>query len=196
MKFFVKAMAVVIILAMAVATAWLWRLSSVKKSPVSGGEDVSVKLADRVHFQQRDPRWADDNLGGRNDNSLGGYGCTVASVAMAMTNLGHPTDPGKLNADLTARNGFTEQGWLQWAAIGELTHGAVRVEVHDAPSLEAMDACLSRGAYPIVKFMIGGVAPHWVMLVGKRRGTYFIRDPLLDEAEPVPLSSRNGSRMK
>ena len=151
---------------------------------------------DRVHFRQGDPRWSANSLGAlKNNGSLGKFGCTVASVAMAMTNLGHPTDPGRLNAELAAGSGFNRRGWLLWNKISQLTNGALRAEAYDAPSLEAMDACLMRGAYPIVKFTIGkgvfgGRTPHWVILVGKQGKTYFIRDPMSKDAEPVPLTRR------
>lgn len=182
-----------LVLTLVLAIAWMWR-PGVKGAPVSGGANFHVQLPDTVHFRQKDGRWAAHSLGGGQDNgSLGGYGCTVASVAIAMTNLGHPTDPGRLNADLTAKGGFTERGWLRWEAVGALTKGALRADVYDAPSLEAMDACLLHGGYPIVKFLIGGAFPHWVILVGKREGTYLVRDPLLDDAEPVPLSARASS---
>jgi hypothetical protein len=187
------ALLTLVVVVVVVIIGWLWRRPEVKWAPSSGGADLSVQLPDRVHYQQGDPRWSDDTLGAiENNGSLGGYGCTVASVAMAMTNLGHPTDPGKLNADLAAGGGFTKRGWLMWDKISNLTNGALRAEVYDAPSLEAMDACLMRGDYPIVKFMIGigKVMPHWVVLVGKQGKTYLIRDPMSKEAEPVPLTQR------
>jgi hypothetical protein len=179
-----------------VMIAQQWRSPQVKWAPASGGADISVQLADLVHFQQGDPRWSANSLGAiKNNGSLAKFGCTITSVAMAMTNLGHPTDPGRLNAELAAGGGFTKQGWLLWDKISHLTNGALRAEVYDAPSLEAMDACLMRGDYPIVKFMIGNGltgkgTPHWVILVGKQGKTYFIRDPMSKEAEPVPLTRR------
>ena len=109
---------------------------------------------------------------------------------MAMTNLGHTIDPGQLNAALIAESGFTPKGWLMWDAISRITKGAIRADIHEAPSLDGMDACLARGDYPIVKFLIGGVIPHWVQVVGKDKGTYFMRDPLIDEAAAIPLTRR------
>lgn len=171
---------------------WRWQ-HRIKPAPSSGGASITVQLADSVHFRQGDPLWASDKLGTLEDGTLGEYGCTVAAVAMAMTNLGYPTDPGKLNAVLTAAGGVTRQGWLIWDKIAEVTNGALRAEVYKAPSLEAMDACLMRGDYPVVKFFLFGGAPHWVVLVGKRNGTYFIRDPLLSEEAPAALHTRTSA---
>lgn len=194
MRAFGKArIALAVVLVGVLAAGLWWKARQPKGAHARGGANISAQLPDRVHFRQRDPRWAGDRLGGLDIGSMGGYGCTVSCAAMAMTNLGYPTDPGRLNAELAARGGFTEQGWLRWGKISELTNGALRAEVHDAPSLEAMDACLARGAYPIVKFMIYGMAPHWVILVGKRDGEYLVRDPLLDDPDPVTLSSQTSS---
>jgi hypothetical protein len=177
----------VLIAAIAVAW-WMWRQPRGKWVPASGGSNLSVKLPDRAHFLQKDPRWAGHRLGGR--DTLGGAGCLVTSVAMAMSDLGHPTDPGQLNAALAAEKGVTAGGWLLWDAVSRVTRGALRAEVYAEPSLRRLDACLARGDYPIVKYFIRGVIPHWVVLVGKRNGTYFMRDPLIAGAAPVPLTRR------
>jgi hypothetical protein len=116
----------------------------------------------------------------------------MSSVAMAMNNLGHATDPGQLAVALTAEKGITTEGWILWDAVSRVSKGALRAEVHTEPSQERLDACLARGDYPIVKFFIRGVVPHWVVLVGKRGGTYFMRDPLIAGAAPLPLTRRIG----
>lgn len=182
------AIALVALLAV-LSLAALDRYWSRLPAPSSGGSDLSVELPDRVHFQQNDPGWATERLGGTGDD-LSSAGCTVASVAMAMTNLGHLVDPRELNAKLTSAGGFTDRGWLVWDAIARVTNGALRAETHGAPSLAGVDRCLARGAYPVVKFLLGGAIQHWVVLVGKRDGEYRTRDPLIDAADPIPLSRR------
>lgn len=184
-----RAVAALIVLT-CIAAAWtFYRSRTPVPSPAFGGSEIDIALADRVHFMQTDPRWAAERLGGTTDR-LAATGCTVASVAMAMTNLGHAIDPKDLNAALTAAGGFTEHGWLVWDAVERVTKGALRAGVHAAPSLDGMDACLQRGDYPIVKFLIGGVVQHWVVLVGKRGGEFLMRDPLIGEPDPVPLTRR------
>ncbi len=180
-----------LLLVSAAALALLWYRTPRKGIPAFGGSALSVRLPDVAHFQQNDPRWAGDRLGNLdNGDTLGSAGCMVASVATAMTNLGHATDPGKLNAALAAEGAFTPRGWLMWYAISRVSKGGMRAEVHADPSLAKLDACLARGDYPIVKFLIGGVIPHWVVLIGKHEGTYFMRDPLIDEPAPAPLTRR------
>lgn len=183
------ALLAVVVLAGA-AGVWFWNKSRGKWAPAFGGSDLSVQLADGTRYLQNDPRWASHRLGNLNGETLGDAGCTVSSVAMAMTNLGHPVDPGQLNAALAADGGFTQQGWLMWDAISRVTKGAIRAEVHAEPSLDRLDACLARGDYPIVKFLIGGVIPHWVQIVGKDKGTYYMRDPAIDEPGTSPLTRR------
>jgi hypothetical protein len=75
--------------------------------PAFGGSNINVQLPDNVHYMQNDLRWSQRRLGNPNANTLKAAGCTVASVAMAMSNLGFETDPGKLANALTAEEGFT-----------------------------------------------------------------------------------------
>lgn len=186
-------LAVLLIVAAAASAAALWfhHQTRGKWAPAFGGSNLSVRLADTARFRQDDPRWAAEYLGQRQDgDTLKSAGCTVTSVAMAMSNLGHAIEPGQLNAALAAAGSFTPQGWLVWEGVNRVTKGAIRAEVHAAPSLDKLDACLAAGRYPIVKFLIGGVIPHWVVLVGKDKGTYYMRDPLIDGPDPVPLTRR------
>jgi hypothetical protein len=172
------------------AGLWLHARNSEKYIPAFGGADISVQLADNVHFLQNDPHWASARMGNPKGDTLGRAGCTIASVAMALSNLGQPFDPGQLNTALTANNGYTKRSWLIWGAISRVTKGAARVEVHREPSQERLDKCLKRGDYPIVKFRIRDVIPHWVVVVGKRQGTYYVRDPLIKKPAPIPLTQR------
>lgn len=178
-------------LAIAVAGGfWLHGRLGKGTAPAFGGSNLSVRLADNAHFQQDDPRWSAMRMGGPTGDSLGPAGCTVTSVAMALTNLGHPFDPGRLTTALNAENGFTQRSWLIWDAVPRAAKGAVRIEIHQEPALDKLDACLARGDYPIVKFYLYKIVPHWAVLVGKHQGTYYMRDPLIDEPNPVPLTRR------
>ena len=168
---------------------WLWWQPAVKPVPAFGGSPMLVQLADGARYFQRDPRWAGKPLGGSAD-TVGSAGCAVTSAAMAMTNLGYAIDPGQLSGALTAKGGFTDEGWLVWDSVRHVSKGTLRVEVHKQPSLEKLDACLAAGDYPLVKFLLKSGYPHWVLLVGKREGTYLMRDPLVNEAAPSPLTRR------
>lgn len=157
---------------------------------VAGAPDITMK--DSASFRQDNDVWGADVLGQTSD-SLERYGCTLTSVANAVSNVtGKAISPQMLNAKLGDVEGYTSRGWLIWSKVSEATDGAVRVAVHSAPSHDAIDACMRDGSYPIVKIKLGGVIPHWVMLVGRRNGEYLMRDPLLGTPEdgPLPLSVR------
>jgi len=59
--------------------------------------------------------WASDLLGSSPTHTLGDYGCSVTALAMALTYVGAPFDPGTLNSLLTAvRNGYNAGNDLLW----------------------------------------------------------------------------------
>ncbi|MEJ2123318.1 MAG: hypothetical protein P8Y47_00590 [Alphaproteobacteria bacterium] len=189
-KWLLKFLFVMVVAAAVLAGLRLHLRYREKTIPAFGGAELSVQLADNAHFLQNDPRWAAERMGNPNGDTLQRAGCTIASVAMALTNLGHSFDPGQLNTALTANNGYTSRSWLIWGAISRVTKGGARAVVYREPSQKRLDACLKRGDYPIVKFRIADVIPHWVVVVGKRQGTYYIRDPLIKEPAPIPLTRR------
>ncbi|MHC5306998.1 cysteine peptidase family C39 domain-containing protein [Bartonella sp. LJL80] len=153
-----------------------------------GGEHLNIQLTDKYDYQQRDPRWKDEHLGDiASAGSLGEVGCAISSIAVALSNLGIEIDPSMLNKKLVAENGFTPRGWLIWSAVEKATDGKAVAEAFSQPSRKQVDACLSEGRYPIVKYLIGGVVQHWVTVVGKKDNTYLIRDPLIQAAQPEAL---------
>jgi hypothetical protein len=182
------------LLAFAAGGGWLaWRYRKAR-SPSAiaarGGRELHLRLPDPGHtFLQKDPRWAEDKLGST-AGTLGGYGCTICSVAMAATALGHPVTPQELNNRLRDSGGFTESGWLIWGALPKATSGAITATVTPRPTHADIDTALERGAYPIIKFILLTGISHWVIIVGKDGLDYLVRDPLVNEAEPVKLSSR------
>ena len=156
----------------------------------SGGTEMSLRLTDAYVFAQRDPKWENQTMGSTDDR-VGDYGCTLTALAMAASNLGAPTDPGALNTALSANGGYTDRGWLIWGAVPKVTQGQIEVVFHDEPSHAAIDACLTtEDGYPLVKFMLGGRIQHWVVVVGKERRSWLIRDPLLMTDAPLVLEAR------
>lgn len=145
-----------------------------------------LQLPDNVHFLQTDPEWADMEMGA-SGGTLGDYGCTLSSVAMAAANLGIDTNPGALNAALSAAGGYTENGWLKWAALEEVTGGALSVTVYGAPDGAQIDRCLMDGHYPVVKFMLDDRVQHWALVIGKTEEDWIVRDPLDDTRTLRPL---------
>jgi len=156
-----------------------------------GGKDLQIQLPDNYNWQQRDSRWQAQRLGEREQaGTLGEYGCTVSAIANAVSNLGFELTPQQLNQRLTEKGGFNERGWLIWDAIEAATDGTMQATVFSSPTRTDIDRCLSKEQYPIVKYLIGGLIQHWVTVVAKQNGHYLIRDPLIDNKEPITLSSR------
>ncbi len=196
-----KKIFIVIVLGLGAGAGYVgWRYPSVIRDIVKGpGNTVSVRvdgpdmtLPDAVAFRQDTAEWADDTMGQTSD-TLGDYGCTVTSVANAISNLaGAPISPKQLNEKLGQVGGYTSRGWLIWSKVTEATDGAVRITVHEEPTHEGIDACMADGDYPIVKIKLGGVIPHWVLLVGRKDGEYIMRDPLVGAPDDpaIPVSVR------
>lgn len=159
-------------------------------SYVAGSADII--LPDIATYRQDFGDWSSDTLGATSD-TMAGYGCTVTSVANAITNVtGSQMSPKKLNDTLSRIDGYTSRGWLIWSKVAEATDGAVQITVHGTPTHEKIDQCMASGSYPIVKIKLGGVVPHWVMLVGRRDGEYLMRDPLQGGPadQPIEVSRR------
>lgn len=156
----------------------------------SGGRPLSVHLPwGGAHYMQDDARWGDAKLGGGAD-TLGSAGCTVCSIAMAVTSLGEKVTPLELNERLTKNQGFTNEGWLIWGAIAKALDGKVEAVVTDRPSHADLDNALERGEFPIVKFILVSGIPHWVVIVGKEGMDYLVHDPLAHSERALTLSSR------
>lgn len=158
--------------------------------PSAGGKSLSIQpRAVGAVFLQRDPLWIDDRLGSTQE-TLGSVGCLVCSVAMAANALGEHTTPKELNAALSKTDGYTKDGWLVWSKLAPVFSERVEAVISDRPSHADMDDALQRGEFPLVKFFIYGVVPHWVVVVGKEGTDYLIHDPLEDTPEPFRLSEQ------
>jgi hypothetical protein len=175
-------------------TGWLiWRKLRPNYGPsitAIGGREMSVKLPELGRtYLQKDPQWRNELLG-QTKETLGNIGCTVCSVAMASTSLGSPINPSELNQKLGANSGFTGDGWLVWGALPQVTDQKIEVTVLSRPAHADIDAALSRGEFPVVKFFLPFGIPHWVVIVGKDGLDYLIRDPAQASEHPIKLSSR------
>ncbi len=158
--------------------------------PSAGGEPLDISPIGNVpYYLQNDPRWASETLGGSNQ-SLGAAGCTVSCIAMGVSALGRPMDPAQVSAGLRQTGGYTDSGQVIWSAVGDITGGAVRIELRE-PRYEVMDAELTDGRPVIVKIMLGETVPHWVLIVGKQGQEYLAMDPLDRDKELVRLSDRS-----
>jgi len=172
--------------------AWVgWHSRGRMPTPAFGGQTMNRLLKDDYNYQQRDARWGSQQLGEQNRaGTLASHGCTVSAIANALSNLDYPITPGELNQQMSARGGFNKRGWLVWGALEQVTQGRAHAVVFTQPRLADVDHCLEKGQYPIVKYLIGGVVQHWVTIVGKQGRRYLIRDPLIDQPDPITLHSR------
>src|SRR4051794_11813622 len=167
-----------------------WHPQSPEAIPASGGKAMSLRLPENgSRFLQRDPKWSADKVGFSSE-TLGEVGCTVCSVAMAANALGEHTTPKDLNSELSKNGGYTQDGWLIWGRIAQAFGNRVEAVTEDRPSHAGIDRALQRGEYPIVKILLQGIVPHWVMVVGKEGTEYLVRDPLEDTTELLRLSEQ------
>lgn len=152
-------------------------------------KDAITALPDKIYFHQQDPRWASHSLGGSGE-PLSSDGCLVTAAAMALSNLGFKTDPGDLVTRLKAHNGFNARGWLIWNGLEKVTGGIAGVRFYSESNEGHVRSCLADGFYPLVKFTLPSRSPHWAVVVAEKDRGFYIRDPMLTSAIPIPLSSR------
>ncbi|WP_017932317.1 hypothetical protein [Robiginitomaculum antarcticum] len=152
-------------------------------------KDASLALPDHNYYHQQDPRWGAHILG-PTTTTLSSEGCLVTAAAMALSNLGFATNPGDLNARLTAKNGFTPKGWLIWSGLERVTDGKAKARFFKNGTDKDVRSCLADGYYPLVKFSLASRRSHWVMVVADSPRGFYVRDPMVNMKSPIPLSSR------
>jgi len=128
-------------------------------------------------MQQNDPRWSLELLGPTYD-TIGQVGCAITSASMVLSSYGVDTDPARLNQYLSTHAGYTPQGWLYWEKAAELApFGQVEKVYEDIPSYALLDHELLKGNPVIVRLTLRNGTTHFVVVVGKERWDYLIRDP-------------------
>ena len=134
-------------------------------------------LSSRVHYSQRDTRWAAEPIGG-SSKPLGAVGCTVCCLSMALAQHGIDLTPPELNRALKKADGFTPKGWLFWPAIAQVTAGRARAEILWHPTLRQIEQALAAGNPVVVKIAPPPMIQHWVLLVGRDGRDFLVKDPL------------------
>lgn len=191
-RFFVVSALALILLGIAV---FAWTLLRPQTSSggiaVRGGAPLNLQVARILpHYPQKDATWSAERIGGSGE-SIGAVGCTLCCVGMAFDHFGiSGHDPGTLNATLIAKSGYTARGWIRWNSVEEASGGRIRVQVHNAPSHEQIDADLQSGRLVLAKFYLPLGIPHWVLICGKKGDDYLIKDPALSTPGLVRLSTR------
>lgn len=145
---------------------------------------IGPQLPDTIIFSQKDPRWAHHAMGG-SGASLENEGCLVTATSMALTNLGHPIDPSRLNSGLKTNKGYTGSGLLIWNAIDRVTNQQMTSRFYKDYHVSHIDQCLADGFYPLTRFRLPSGRTHWGMVLGRTDKGFRMRDPLHVSAEPL-----------
>lgn len=194
-RFFVVSALALVLLGIAV---FAWALLRPQVSPgaiaVRGGEPLNIQVTKTLpHFCQKDATWSAERIGGSGE-SIGAVGCTLCCVGMAFDHFDiAENDPGSLNATLIENGGYTERGWIRWNSVGKASGNRVRVQVHNGPSHEQIDADLLSGRLVLAKFYLPLGIPHWVLICGKKGDDYLIKDPALSTPGLIRFSTRADS---
>ena len=151
---------------------------------------IWVVLNDKVrypYYLQRDEYWKEIPIGNTSE-TIGAVGCTITSIASALTRFGYSYTPASLNSKLIELQGYTENGYVIWSKVAELTNNNIAIATVD-PSYARMDQELKAQRPLIVKVMLRGLVQHWVLVVAKQDSDYLAIDPLNERQELVKLSS-------
>lgn len=175
---------VVVIVSVVLAASALWWLdgwSHLGEIPGSGGLPFPGRFElDGPHFQQSDPRWAQDLLG-NTQRTLAAEGCAVSSAAMVLATHGVQVDPGVLNRFLSSHpRGYTDRGWIYWESAAEFDPVAAESllpHYEDLPSFRLIDTNLMKKNPVIAKVRMPSGITHFVVIVGKDGFDYLVRDP-------------------
>lgn len=167
---------------------------STLRGPAPVIDPNAIALTDTASYAQDDPAWANETLGGSGE-SLAEAGCLISATAMALTNFGYEMNPSELNTKLKRSGGYTREGWLIWSHIPKVTDGKYRALLYNSGSPAFVDRCLAAGQYPLVRYTLFGGIPHWVIVIKKSGGEYYVRDPLQESDAPI-LFAKAADKMK
>jgi len=128
-------------------------------------------------YLQDDPRWKDDKMGG-SEETLGQAGCFVSCVSMALFHYGIDLPPKHLNELLKSYDGYTQQGWVKWDTVSEITDHQIALQAPNHPRFAEIDAALRADEPILAKILLYDRIYHWVLIVGKVGPDYWVKDPL------------------
>jgi len=161
---------------------WLNRnkIFKTKVPPITSKSTIGIQNIKPIYipnkYNQNDKQWSDDLLGNTNEK-LGDTGCLISSISMNLSYYHINIDPKELNIKLRKINGYTESGWIIWDKLKDITQNNIRVYFPEL-SHRTIDKLLLNNTPILVKILIHHKIPHWVLIVGKIDGQYFIYDPL------------------
>lgn len=133
-------------------------------------------LAGAVHAQNRlnvpfmsqsNPQWSGVSLGTCPGATIGGSGCAVTAMAMALGSKGANVNPAMLNAWLTRWQGYDSWCNIVWwrAADYDGPAGLIWIGTGTLPNTPAgLKAMIDRGERIVAKSIRS--SSHWVIIVG------------------------------
>ena len=165
-------------------------------------------LLDVPHYSQTDPLWAQDIIGASNFN-IGAKGCLLTITAAGLTFFGFNVNPMAYNCLATNKGGYlitTENGKkyanMYWQFPDVLTKGQiVRDEYQTFASgtgwEQSANAILAKGKPVWCEVRLNNYQ-HWVLILGKVDGAFWILDPIDGAVKPMdyPLVFRTVSYSK
>lgn len=158
--------------------------------PISGGSVMNTRVIAPL-FKQWDIAWSKQTLGAT-DSPMGSTGCTVCSLAMALTARGFQFDPASLNGQLATHQAFTSSGLVIWSGVADVTNGGAKTHLDDRPTHATIDSQLAAGNPVIAKVLYDNRIWHWVLITGKSATDYLIHDPLSSGPEHEPMTAYPG----
>jgi Peptidase_C39 like family len=171
----------------AVALAGTIAIAAALGSPVGSAADSSMSIA---VMGQQDAAWAGAPLGTSATESIASAGCAITSVTMMLRYYGMNTDPGAINAWLTANGGYAYDDQLIWDAVSRYSGGRVGFSGWLGADLGAIQAELEAGRPVVAEVRLGG-NQHFVLVTGyTTEGGIVINDPWF--ADSVRFVDRYG----
>ncbi|MBU1092277.1 C39 family peptidase, partial [Patescibacteria group bacterium] len=129
-------------------------------------------------FSQIDPNWRNDQMG-TSGNTIGGAGCTMTCVAMAMNYYGVSTTPRELNQWLSNHGGYTAGGLLDWEVLDDYSEDVVdfegRIDDDDIVDNNRLYQELDAGRPVLLE--VNAFGGHFILAVGRIGITIYIVDP-------------------
>lgn len=131
-----------------------------------------------VEYKQCDDRWAWQELGLCESDTLCSAGCAMSSVAMILATKGTGHDPGTLDHWLTYNGGYSNGCDINWSTVDAF--GVTSYQGIEWASEDEICWGLSQGHGIVANVHNGG---HWVLLTAcLGNGVFAVNDPGYDTA--------------
>jgi hypothetical protein len=172
--------------------------ASLSASPAAA--QIKVE-ASAPHYCQRDTTWGNINLGHvANAPTIARWGCMMTSFAMLASTMERVVNPAQLNELMVQKGGFLNGYLTRWNAL-QIVFGDIIYETKldgGQEMVNRINACLQAGrAVPVQVDLTPANSysdsdQHWVLVVGRNEGDYWMQDPYNYDAAPTSLMKRYG----